>query len=61
MGVICEWFDLDFEYLKEIKQYDIAAQDLEYQTFFKGKKFISGHSPSLSLQRFMEDFNRLNN
>ena len=53
MGVICDKYGLNFEVLKEVKEYDIAVQKMEYETFFKGKSYFHGMSPEESLESFL--------
>lgn len=56
MEVICEKYGLDFSRILEIKKYDLISQDLEFRTFYEGKKHVSSLSPDESLKEFLNIF-----
>ena len=60
MEVICERYALDFNKLKDIKRYDLIAQDLEFKTFYEdsyaGKKFLKSLYPDESLKEIHNIF-----
>jgi 5'-deoxynucleotidase YfbR-like HD superfamily hydrolase len=46
MSAVCLKFRLDQDRMKELKKYDIQAQQMEYDNFYKGAKSITNyHSP----------------
>lgn len=61
MSIICKAYGLEIGYLPSIKPYDLAAQDLEYETFYKKNKLVRGQTPNQSLKMFLKIYNNLIN
>ena len=52
-AVIFKKFEIDIKYLDRIKKYDIQAQEIEYDTFFKKIKTLQYLSPEEANRVFM--------
>ncbi len=53
MKVVCDKFMVNYSRMKEIKQYDIQAQQMEYDNFYKGAKTIHFYlSPKEAAKEF---------
>ena len=54
--VIFEKFEIGIEFLKTVKPYDIQAQDIEYNTFFKKTNNLHYLHPNEANYAFMERY-----
>jgi len=52
MKAVCEKYRLDQDRLKELKTYDIQAQQMEYDNFYKGEQTIKYLSPKEAAKEF---------
>lgn len=58
MQVIFNKFDLPIEWIKKVvKQFDIEAQQLEYDCFYKGINAMNYYSPDKAYTEFIKRFN----
>lgn len=46
MQAVCTRFEIDYNRLPELKEYDLMAQNIEYRNFYKGEKTIKYLSPA---------------
>jgi 5'-deoxynucleotidase YfbR-like HD superfamily hydrolase len=58
--VIFDKFNIDIDYLAAIKEYDIRAQEMEFENFYKGARRIHYLSPGAALNTFLRYFNTIN-
>lgn len=61
MSVIAEKFHLDLSKMDLIKKYDLKAQQIEYDNFYKGGEYLIYLSPEAAYEEFLLYFEELIN
>lgn len=61
MNVICEKYEIDFSLMTRIKKYDLEAQSLEYDAFYKKVGTFFYMQPDMAYTVFIQEFEDLIN